>query len=93
MTAKMTGAGARVAVAARAAADGLHLAAAPAFAVMALVTGVLGAGPQMMLCRAGGDAPGMSGMVCMYLLMSAFHAAPWLRLFANRLVALPAYDA
>jgi hypothetical protein len=26
----------------------------------------------------------MSGMTVMYLLMSAFHAAPWLRLISNR---------
>ena len=34
------------------AADGLALAASPTFAVMALLTGVLGGGPAEMLCSA-----------------------------------------
>jgi len=66
------------------AADFLCLAAAPAFAIMALLTGVLGGGPQDMLCSAAQDASPLSGMVPMYLLMSAFHSAPWLKLIASR---------
>ena len=66
---------------ARRAAGFLHLAAAPTFAVMALATGVLGGGADM-LCSAA--ASPLSGMVPMYLLMSAFHAAPWLKLIAGR---------
>ncbi len=46
---------------------------------MALLTGVLGGGPAEMLCSAAHVSP-LSGMVTMYLLMSAFHAAPWLKL-------------
>jgi hypothetical protein len=65
------------------AADWLCLAAAPTFAVMALLTGVLGGGP--MLCSAAQDASPLSGMVPMYLLMSAFHSAPWLKLITRRL--------
>jgi hypothetical protein len=61
------------------AADGLALAAAPTFAIMALLTGVLGGGPAEMLCSGAHVSP-LSGMVTMYLLMSAFHAAPWLKL-------------
>jgi len=61
------------------AANGLALAASPTFAVMALLTGVLGAGPGEMVCSAT-DASPLSGMAMMYLLMSAFHVAPWLRL-------------
>ncbi len=61
------------------AADGLALAASPTFAIMALLTGVLGGGPAEMLCSAAQASP-LSGMVTMYLLMSAFHAAPWLKL-------------
>jgi len=61
------------------AADWLHLAAAPTFAVMALLTGVLG-GPPDALCAAMQGTSALSGMVPMYLLMSAFHPAPWLRL-------------
>ena len=60
------------------AAGWLGLAAAPTFAIMALLTGVLGGGP--MLCSAAQDASPLSGMVPMYLLMSAFHSAPWLKL-------------
>jgi hypothetical protein len=73
----------RPATAARGAADWVSLAAAPTFAVMALVTGVLGGGPQNMFCAAQ-DAPPLSGMVWMYTLMSAFHSAPWLRLITRR---------
>ena len=70
--------------AARGAADGLCLAAAPTFAIMALLTGVLGGGPTDMLCPAAQNASPLSGMVPMYLLMSAFHLAPWLKLIASR---------
>src|SRR5882672_9990901 len=59
--------------------DGLALAASPTFAIMALLTGVLGGGPAEMLCAAAHVSP-LSGMVTMYLLMSAFHVAPWLKL-------------
>jgi len=65
------------------AADWLCLAAAPAFAIMALLTGVLGGGPHDMLCSTAHDASPLSGMVPMYLLMSAFHSAPWLRLVSS----------
>ena len=70
-------------------ADYLCLAAAPTFAVMALLTGVLG-GPPDMLCSAAQDASPLSGMVPMYLLMSAFHSAPWLNLIAGRRTSRPA---
>jgi hypothetical protein len=66
------------------AADFLYLAAAPTFAIMALLTGVLGGGPPDMLCAAAHDASPLSGMVPMYLLMSAFHSAPWLKLISSR---------
>lgn len=57
----------------------LHLAAAPTFAAMALATAVSGGD---VLCSAMGASP-LAGMVPMYLLMSLFHAAPWLRLIAR----------
>jgi hypothetical protein len=63
------------------AADWLSLAAAPTFAVMALLTAVLGGGPLDTLCS--GALP-IGGMVPMYLLMSAFHAAPWLKRIPRR---------
>jgi hypothetical protein len=61
----------------------LSLAAAPIFAMMALLTGVLGGGPVDALCSVAGASP-LSGMVPMYLLMSAFHLAPWLKLISSR---------
>ena len=67
---------------ARRAAGFLHFGAAPTFAVMALATGVLGGGADV-LCSAAAASP-FGGMVPMYLLMSAFHAAPWLKLIAGR---------
>jgi len=62
------------------AADWLSLAAAPAFAIMALLTGISGGAPDM-LCPA---ASPLDGMTAMYLLMSAFHSAPWLKLMSRR---------
>jgi hypothetical protein len=66
------------------AADWLGLAAAPTFATMALLTGIISGGSPDMLCSAMQDASPLSGMAVMYLLMSAFHLAPWLRLISRR---------
>ena len=71
------------AVAAIVIANWLRLAATPTFAIMALMTGVLGGGSMDMLCSAGHGSP-LSGMVAMYLLMSAFHSVPWLKLISAR---------
>jgi len=60
----------------------LGFAAAPTFAVMALLTGA--GGPSDMLCSAPDHGSPLSGMALMYWLMSAFHAAPWLKLAARR---------
>jgi hypothetical protein len=62
----------------------LSLAAAPTFAVMALLTAGHGDGMPDMICSATHEGSLLSGMVPMYLLMSAFHLAPWLRLFSRR---------
>lgn len=70
--------------AARSAADWLCLAAAPTFAVMALLSDLLGGSPLDMFCSGGHGASLLSGMVPMYVLMSLFHAAPWLRLISGR---------
>jgi hypothetical protein len=61
------------------AADWLYLAAAPTFAIMALVTSIGGAAD--ILCAA---ASPLNGMTAMYLLMSGFHLPPWLKLIASR---------
>jgi hypothetical protein len=66
------------------AADWLSLAAAPTFAIMALVTGALGGGPSDILCSAAQDASPLTGMAPMYMLMSAFHLAPWLKLIRSQ---------
>ena len=60
----------------------LGLAATPTFAVMALLTAILGGGQAEMLCSAG-HSLSLGGMVPMYLLMSAFHSAAWLRLISE----------
>jgi hypothetical protein len=62
----------------------LCLAAAPTFAIMALLTSVLGSGQPDLLCSAAHGASLLSGMVPMYLLMSAFHVPPWLRLISDQ---------
>ncbi|MBZ9678724.1 hypothetical protein [Mesorhizobium sp. ES1-1] len=60
-------------------ADWLCLAAAPTFALMALLS-----------CFQAGDvtmcmsASPLTGMPAMYLLMSAFHLAPWLKMLSGR---------
>ncbi|MEH2513150.1 hypothetical protein V1291_004504 [Nitrobacteraceae bacterium AZCC 1564] len=59
--------------------DALALAASPTFALMALLTGVLGSDPAVALCSAAHASP-LNGMGTMYLLMSAFHMTPWVRL-------------
>ena len=60
------------------AAHWLSLAATPVFALMALQTATYG-GPADILCSAAQGASPFSGMVPMYLLMSVFHSAPWVR--------------
>ena len=64
-------------------ADFLYLAAAPTFAIMALLTCMLGGGSADALCSMAGTSP-LSGMVPMYSLMSLFHAVPWLKLLLSQ---------
>ncbi len=61
----------------------LGLAATPTFAAMALLTGVTGGDADMMRSAAHGVS-WLGGMVPMYVLMSAFHAGPWLKLISRR---------
>jgi len=61
----------------------LTLAAAPTFAAMALLTATQDGGMAGKMCPAMHDASPLTGMVPMYVLMSAFHSAPWFRLIAN----------
>jgi hypothetical protein len=59
----------------------LRMAASPVFTIMALLTS-LDASPMDSMCSHGHAS--LSGMVPMYLLMSAFHSAPWLNLLFGR---------
>jgi len=70
--------------AARHAANWLSLAAAPALAVMAVVTAMAGGRAHGTLCVAASHPSTLGGMVPMYALMSAFHVAPWLSLLSRR---------
>jgi len=60
----------------------LRFAAAPTFAIMALLTVVLDNSLPNTFCTAGSLWPG--GMAPMYLLMAASHLVPWLRLISRR---------
>jgi hypothetical protein len=64
-------------------ADWLGLAAAPTFAILALLTGVHDGDRMDMPCSAANDASPLSGMVAMYVLMSIFHSGPWLKLISG----------
>ena len=61
----------------------LSLAASPIFAAMALASAAAAGGRVDALCGPGSSWP-LDGMVVMYLLMCAFHVAPWLRLLGSR---------
>ena len=69
------------------AADWLSWAAAPAFASMAVVTGIDESGGHQMWCSAATHMSSLTGMVPMYALMSVFHLTPWLRLGSRTVLA------
>lgn len=62
----------------------LSFAAAPTFAIMALLSAASGGGAPEIMCSATHGASPLSGMALMYVLMAAFHSAPWLKLIAGR---------
>jgi hypothetical protein len=64
--------------------DWLRLAAAPTFAIMALLSGTLGGDQHDILCSGSAHSSPLNGMIPMYLLMSAFHSPPWLTLIFSR---------
>ena len=64
-------------------ADRLRLAAAPTYVFMAVFTGIFGESPMDRLGMAVHHTSPLSGMVSMYMLMSVFHAIPWLMLIAR----------
>ena len=68
---------------ARLIAAGLALAAAPTFALMAVLSNMGTAGADPMLCSGAGQTV-IGGMTAMYLLMGAFHLQPWLKLIDTR---------
>ncbi|HEV2513847.1 MAG TPA: hypothetical protein VGV07_01245 [Devosia sp.] len=61
----------------------LAFAATPLFALLALVSAVGMSGPS--ICSSTLPLLPINDMALMYLLMSIFHAAPWLRLLATPL--------
>jgi hypothetical protein len=60
----------------------LSLAATPVLAIMALLTGFFDGVPVDAICSVAGASP-LGGMVPMYLLMSALHSVPWLKLISH----------
>jgi hypothetical protein len=62
-------------------ADALCYVAAPTFAVLAIANALYEGRGMAVLCSGGSV---INGMTMMYLLMSAFHTAPWLKLIARR---------
>ena len=60
-------------------ANGLRLAAAPTFALMAVLNAMARDGRSDMICSAMPAGAPLGDMTVMYLLMCAFHLVPWLK--------------
>lgn len=58
-------------------------AAAPTFALMAWISAA--DAPHMAMDASASGVPPIDGMAFMYLLMTVFHASPWLKLASDRL--------
>jgi hypothetical protein len=69
--------------------DCLCLAATPIFGIMTLLSVIASGSAPDVLCSAAQHISWLGGMAPMYALMSAFHAAPWLRLMGGRGDAQP----
>ena len=65
-------------------ADWLGLAAAPTFALMAVLTTYFGGSHSTALCTQAEQLSVLTGMAPMYLLMAAFHIVPWFKLIKLR---------
>jgi hypothetical protein len=70
-------------------ANGLRYAAAPTFALMAVLNAVARDGRSDVICSAMPAGAPLGDMTVMYLLMSAFHLVPWLKRLGRR-TATPA---
>jgi hypothetical protein len=60
-------------------ANGLRFAAAPTFALMAVLNAMARDGRADLICSAMPPGAPLGDMTIMYLLMCAFHLAPWLK--------------
>ena len=65
------------------AAEVLRFAAAPTFALLAVLTRSPGSDALMSLCSENQSGSILGGMSLMYLLMAGFNLNPWLRLIAR----------